>query len=467
MFDYFVIFAAMRTGSNFLEENINDFPGLHCWGEAFNPRFIGHAGKQELLGETMESREADPARLLAAMQQATDGLAGFRFFPGHDPRIMAMALENPRCAKIILTRNPLDSHVSHKIAVSTGQWRLGDMKQAKTAQITFDAGEFWASLDALQGFHQQVRHALQISGQTAFHIGYDDINDLGVLNGLARFLGVSTPKTRTNTRTKVQNPAHLREKVSNYDEMVAALGQMDLFGLDRIPNHEPRRGPAVPRYVAAAKSALIHMPIKGGPEDVVDEWLAALDGVSPDALIRDFTQKSLRHWLRQSQNHRSFTVIRHPLARLHHVFCRYILATGPESYADIRQTLRASYRLPIPRDMRNYDLATHRTAFLAFAAFIKGNLAGQTSVRVDGAWASQTEVLAGMAGFMLPDMIIREGDMARDLAHLAGRAIAPAVATPDQPFSLADIYDASVEAAARAAYQRDYMMFGFGDWRAE
>ena len=35
----------------------------------------------------------------------------------------------------------------------------------------------------------------------------------------------------------------------------------------------------------------------------------------------------------------------------------------------------------------------------------------------------------------------------------------------DAPVALADYYDADVEAAVRAAYQRDYMMFGFGAWR--
>ncbi|MDX1782140.1 MAG: nodulation protein NodH, partial [Thalassovita sp.] len=41
-FDYFVVFAEMRTGSNFLETNLNAFPGLTCYGEAFNPHFIGY-----------------------------------------------------------------------------------------------------------------------------------------------------------------------------------------------------------------------------------------------------------------------------------------------------------------------------------------------------------------------------------------------------------------------------------------
>ena len=33
-------------------------------------------------------------------------------------------------------------------------------------------------------------------------------------------------------------------------------------------------------------------------------------------------------------------------------------------------------------------------------------------------------------------------------------------------FALDTIYDETVEAAARAAYGRDYTAFGFGDWRS-
>ena len=40
---YFAIFGAMRTGSNLLERSINQFPGLHCHGELFNPSFVGKA----------------------------------------------------------------------------------------------------------------------------------------------------------------------------------------------------------------------------------------------------------------------------------------------------------------------------------------------------------------------------------------------------------------------------------------
>ncbi|MFV2002753.1 MAG: hypothetical protein ACC619_07195 [Paracoccaceae bacterium] len=42
------------------------------------------------------------------------------------------------------------------------------------------------------------------------------------------------------------------------------------------------------------------------------------------------------------------------------------------------------------------------------------------------------------------------------------------ISAPEKsPFELSEIYDAEVEAAVRSAYQRDYMMFGFGAWRPE
>jgi LPS sulfotransferase NodH len=41
-FRSFVILAAMRTGSNFLEESLNGVPGITCHGELFNPAFVGY-----------------------------------------------------------------------------------------------------------------------------------------------------------------------------------------------------------------------------------------------------------------------------------------------------------------------------------------------------------------------------------------------------------------------------------------
>lgn len=132
-FDSFVVFAEMRTGSNFLEANLNAFAGIKCHGEAFNPHFIGYPNTTQILGVDQATRDAEPADLLRAIRSDPAGLGGFRYFHDHDPRILDTVLEDRNMAKIILTRNPVESYVSWKIAQATGQWKLTDMKARKAA----------------------------------------------------------------------------------------------------------------------------------------------------------------------------------------------------------------------------------------------------------------------------------------------------------------------------------------------
>ncbi|MGR3343908.1 MAG: sulfotransferase family 2 domain-containing protein [Paracoccaceae bacterium] len=365
----------------------------------------------------------------------------------------------------------MDTYISREIARQTNQWRLGDMRDVKSASVTFDREKFEAHLASHQNFQLELQRALQTNGQTAFYIGYEDIPDIDILNGLVRFLGVEERKKRTSKKTKKQNPQSLEEKVVNYAEMEIAISSIDYFGLNRTPNFEPRRGPMVPNYLAAANSPVLYMPIKSGPTDCISQWLADLDGVAQSDLIDGFTQKSLRQWKRQAIEHRSFTVIRHPVARLHCAFVKRILMPGPMLYHDIRETLRKTYGVPLPETNldASYDATAHRGAFLAFLEFVKGNLAGQTGIRVDGAWASQSELLRGMGQFLLPTHIFRESEISVDLAYLA-RQIGrdpPKLkwTTAGAPITLAEIYDEDIEAAVRSVYQRDYMMFGFGPWR--
>jgi len=104
----------------------------------------------------------------------------------------------------------------------------------------------------------------------------------------------------------------------------------------------------------------------------------------------------------------------------------------------------------------------------AFLGFLKGNLAGQTAIRVDQAWCTQALALQGFGEFALPDRVIRESDMQEELAQLAAHVgvLTPQVqdAPVETPFALADIYDAEIEALVQNVYQRDYMMFGFESW---
>ncbi len=473
-FDYFIVLAEMRTGSNFLEANLNTLDGVTCHGEAFNPSFVGHSKAEELLGIDRDAREKDPHLLLQRIKDS-DTLAGFRFFHDHDPRILRSCLDDPRCAKVILTRNPVDSFVSWKIAQATGQWKLTNATHSKSVQIDFDAEAFTAHLQALMTFQAKVQKALQTSGQTAFYIGYDDLRDVDVVNGLAAFLGTEGRLSNINKKLKKQNPDPLEHKVRNFDEMQAALREMDRFDLGRTPFFEPRRGPAIPTYHAAPETGLLYMPLRSGPDRAICDWLAAVDGAGRKDIISKFTQRGLRDRQARHPKHRSFAVLRHPVARAHAAFCDRILAFDKGGFPEIRANLRRVHKLPIPEDgtdfsgQDGYDTATHYAAFLAFLKFLRNNLSGQTSIRVDPSWASQHVLLEGMAQFALPDAILREDDLHRDLPQLAGQIGVTGCPAYQGGYHakhdfLTAVYDAQIEEAAKAAYARDYVIFGFEDW---
>ena len=471
-FDYFIVFAEMRTGSNFLEANLNAFEHITCHGEAFNPHFIGYPNSKDIFGVTQPMREGDPVSLVRAIAEKTEGLGGFRFFHDHDKRVLDIALPDPRCAKIILTRNPVDSYVSWKIAQATGQWKLTDVKKRRDALAEFDRDEFEAHLEAMQAFQVRLLNALQVTGQTAFYVAYEDLQDVDVMNGLATYLGETTMLEGLDKKLKKQNPEPISAKVKDFEGMEAAVARLDRFNLSRTPNFEPRRGPAVPGYVACAKAPLLYLPVAGGPQREVERWMAALDGVGDEALQTKFNQKGLRQWMRGNGGHRSFAVLRHPVARAHHVFCEKILSTGPGSFVEIRRTLRRVFKLPIPDEGAvdaEYDRRAHQAAFKAYLMFLKANLSGQTSVRIDTSWATQATVLQGMGQFALPDFILRESELEAYLPALAAQvgyldAPLPETAEAETPIALSEIYDDETESLCREAYQRDYLLFGFDDW---
>ncbi len=467
-FDYFVIFAEMRTGSNFLETNINAFDGLQCYGEAFNPHFIGYPNRTEILGVSQAEREQSPENLILRIKSEPGVMGGFRFFHDHDPRVIQIALDDPRCAKVVLTRNPLDSYISWKIAKATGQWKLTDVRRRKEALPQFEAGEFARYLETLQDFQVTLLNRFQATGQTAFYIAYEDIGSLEVMNGLAKWLGVDESLSKLDSSLKRQNPGPVTAKVSNPEQMLTALSGIDRFNLTRTPNFEPRRGPAVPSYVAGVDAPLIYMPMRGGPEAEVVAWMAAIEGIPPKGLHSKMNQKDLRQWKRRHPGHRSFTVLRHPVLHAHSVFCSRILHTNDGAFVQIRETLRKQFKLDIPKDGPNnsYTLERHKAAFLQFLHFVKQNLAGQTSVRIDGAWSTQAHVIQNFADFILPDHILREDEMFEALPRLAGTLgmsdpVKPSAAQVHTPFSMDDVYDQEVEDAVSDIYQKDYVMFGF------
>ncbi|MEO0710979.1 MAG: nodulation protein NodH [Pseudomonadota bacterium] len=474
-FDAFILFAEMRTGSNHLEQLINSAPEVSCLGEVFNPTFIGHPNEEVLAGFDLATREKDPIGCLNALKEATPGLMGFRFFHDHDPRVLDRVIPDPRVAKIILRRNPLDSYISRKIASETGQWKLTDVKHRRSAKIHFVAAEFQAMLEAWQVFYGRLRGQLQRTGQAAFQLDYADLDDPAAVNGILRFLGVNADIDPSMSKLKPQNPAPALSKVDNPEEMLAAVAAIDSFGLDQVLHRDVKASARVPQFLATPGGELLFMPLPGGAGSELRAFLAQSAGVEVDDLVGGFDQRTLRAWYKEHPQHRRFTFVRHPLARAHSVFCSDVLPTGRPRFAQMRRVLRRRYGVPLPRaeDWPSYDLAAHGAAFSAWLAFLKGCLAGQTALEAHRSWSLQADAVQALAGVAGPDFVLREGGASfglDDLARLA-RLPNPAKLTPatlslsnDAPFSLTEVYSPKLEELARKAYRRDYLVFGFDDW---
>ena len=418
------------------------------------------------MGTDLAARRADPHALLRRLIEAP-GLNGFRFFHDHEPRVLDAVLSDPSIAKIQLTRDPLQSFVSLQIARETDQWKLTNPKHRRTAKIRFDAAEYERHLARIETHAGTVRARLQASGQAAFPVDFEEIGRPEVLNGIAAFLGLEDRIAKPSSKLRRQNPPDLRAKVENYDEMMRALGGA---GGGAPASAEPARAAAVTTW-QVAETGLIHMPVRGGPEERVTAWLAALEGLhGREGPTAGLSQKEMRRWKRGRPGHLSFAVVSHPLERAHRVFCRRILGSGPGTFAEIRGVLRREMDLDVPKDGAggNWDAERHRRAFATWLEFLALNLAGQTAVRQDPAWATQSSLIQGFAGFAAPDRILREdglGAALEDLAQEMGTEAPPLSPEPETPVPLSAIADAALEARAGEIYQRDMMMLGFGDWR--
>lgn len=451
----------MRTGSNLLEAALNAVPGVACLGELYNPVFVGYPKRPVALGYDLAMREADPDGLFKRLRDG-EGLSGFRWFHDHDPRAFNLAMADSGCAKIVLLRRPLDSYVSLKIARQTGQWKLGDLKNRKDARIVFDAAEFAAYLADWQDYQTRIRKGLQESGQTAFVIDYDDLGALDVLNGLLAFLGVAGRLAKLPSDLVPQNPGPMSDKVENHAAMCRALAEIDPFGANAAGLGEPRIGPGVPRFMAAETAPILFLPVAGNASARVQHWLAEIGDTGRRGVRSGFTQGTLRQWMRDNPTHFSFSLVVHPLQR---AFDAFATATSLAPDALMRVQLLRSYKLDLPEAQGVAALAPRdlRELFLRFLKIVKGSLDGQTGLRPDPSWVSQTTALAAIGQVVTPDLVAREDSLARDIAFIGARlgiAVPPLEAPLSDPVPAA-LFDDTVMRAVRQLYHRDYVSFGF------
>ena len=231
--EYVCILATMRTGSNLLQSYINASKGVVCLGELFNPGFVGvnrpDVGSQKFAGfsreDVQERNRSKEAFFDRVHESAQPDVLVFRMFDGHDNAILEKILKNKRCRKVVLTRDYLESYISLEIARETKQWLLKDVASRRTAKVTFDPVSYEKYARGLNAYYSYIEKSLVISKSQSLRIDYSELGSLEAINKLLEFIRPGLSLEALPEKLIRQNPAKLKDKVSNYQEMMDYMAE--------------------------------------------------------------------------------------------------------------------------------------------------------------------------------------------------------------------------------------------------
>lgn len=463
---YFVILGAMRTGSNLLEQIIAGLPGTVCFGEVFNPGFIGGPRRSELLGWTRGRRDSDPLGLLREMQDQAGGrLPGFRLFDRHSDMVRDRVLVDPACARIVLRRDPIHSFVSLKIAEKTGQWLLRNPRRRRQARVCFDATAFRQYRQRLERFYDRIASDMAKSGTTALEIDYDQLSDPRLPDRLARFLGRPAGRARPPTLVR-QNPTALRSKVTNYARMCATLGR------DPEPmTPGPLPGPGAFQLTTQAPLALA--PVPGPGLLPLQALLHRIDGredgvglLGRRSLIARAAQGTLLA-RGTAEGRKAFAVLSRPDRRLKWLMGRVLFAEHEhparlilcERHPDLPNRLEDWAALPC---------AERADVFTTFLDLVTEALADRADLPCPAAWRPQADLLEAMHWPRVEIRLLPESDfngLAAAILHSANlapfaRGQCAAIARHAHPLPDEDPIPEALSVRAHALHLRDLAILG-------
>ena len=232
----FVILHATRTGSNFLCTVLNSHQDILCHHEIFNPHVIGLArhlqGNGFQLG-SMAEREGDPVGFLERVWRTPLGRSavGFKLCLWQHEAAYHAVLPDPSVRKIVLKRrNRVKSFVSLLLARQTGEWVVYDDHDAPAPRprVHVDHGELLDNIALHRCYYQQTEQALRQSGQDYVLLWYEDLLSQQGIDPALGFLGVAGQPALPEGQTWKLTPVSLREAVSNFDALSAALRGSEL-----------------------------------------------------------------------------------------------------------------------------------------------------------------------------------------------------------------------------------------------
>ena len=232
----FVIVAAPRTGSNWVCSMLNSHPEILCHHEIFNPEGI-HYALDHRAGDmdcgTRDERDRAPLDFIARLWRQTFGkrAVGFKINRGQNEAAFRHVLADASVRKIVLARrNRVKTFVSEMIAERTGRWesygRADGEEKCDRFEVDVEALLRHAALN--REYYARVHDALNSSGQDCLRVTYENLKGEAEWVSMLRFLGVAPDASALAPATRKQNPKDLRDIISNYTQLEAALAGSEL-----------------------------------------------------------------------------------------------------------------------------------------------------------------------------------------------------------------------------------------------
>ena len=397
--------ADMRTGSNLFEHTIKSCDQIETFGELFNPTFVGQPKFSRENSTDFDSRDADPIQFLENKIDAhPDQLIGFRLFRDHDHRIFSHVLSDPNCLKIILRRNALDTYLSKKIARETDQWRVADWALRRQALVHFDPDEFSKYRLEQAIYYMSISESLKKTGQTSFNLGYEDLLDREIWQGIFTYLGVSDFTPELQSRLVKQNPGRPEEKVSNPSALEPFLSDDDSLDF-----------PTLPKFIRHEFPKILLDASKGVGFSLSNSfWANSAEGQKLASLDRTFEVREagiLQSWQTRFVDHEISFFVEHPLHRAYRAFDDFLLSGKNRSGRRTLRNLAQFYDIGDLEKIKHaetLDLENYLNAFEQFLAYLKNQLSEGTKVKADLEWTFQYTSLQELQNLVPRINIVRQ-----------------------------------------------------------
>lgn len=233
------------------------YPDIFCNGNIFKAqkmqlfwpdRELQHGKRDEL----MKMRDENPEGFADLVFSSGFGKphVGFKMFQGQQDDLLFRFIGSESIRKIVLyRRNVLANYASALSARETNQYSVESGGQRVETKVHFSIGQFVRFHNRYVGFYRAILDRLNSFPHNYLFLDYENLNEAGVLGGVATFIGAS-PNTnkaeRQYRRLSKQGTNNIVARFENKDEVSAFLERHGLMcwahegpaSLDALPDNK-------------------------------------------------------------------------------------------------------------------------------------------------------------------------------------------------------------------------------------